>query len=240
MRVMTLTRAHMVLLASACSDLTVSRVSAPTAPPTFTPPQIITGPYTLSGAVSERTANGIRPIESASINAWIQQGRFGYSYWWAHGPTVSDAGGGYQLPSLPDGAAGWLQVGKDGYVQQCATLISGLHGDMKLDVQLVATANLSASPSSVPLPSPGFRIVSGTILEMTSAGQQPVAGAFVDYEPVMDFPAAWTISDAGGHYLLCGVLEGETVYINAWLGTTHGWVSVPPGRSMGADIVISE
>src|ERR1700674_5433493 len=61
-------------------------------------------------------------------------------------------------------------------------------------VQLVSKANLSAS--TVQTPTAGFRSVSGVIFEITGAGKQPVAGAFVDFEPIGDFPAAITFRDA--------------------------------------------
>jgi hypothetical protein len=76
---------------------------------------------------------------------------------------------------------------------------------------------------------------------MTTAGQQPVAGAYVDFEPVDGFLAAVTFSDASGHYLLCGVPAGETVDLGASLGPGRvGWLSVPPGKSTGVDIVLPE
>jgi hypothetical protein len=83
--------------------------------------------------------------------------------------------------------------------------------------------------------------VSGVIFEITGAGKQPVAGAFVDFEPIGDFPAAITFSDAAGRYLLCGVPQERTVDIGASLGPKRvAWASVSPGQSTGVDIVLPE
>jgi hypothetical protein len=122
-------------------------------------------------------------------------------------------------------------------VQQCAAPQVTLLGDTRVDLQLVSKANLSASTGQTP--APGFRSVSGVIFENTAAGNQPVAGAVVDFEPFMDFSAAITFSDAAGRYLLCDVPEGQTVDIVASLGIRRvAWVSVPSGQSTGIDITL--
>jgi hypothetical protein len=224
------------LLTGACNN----PMSPPTAPtqtaaagtPSPAGPTVRTGPYTVAGVVSE----GARPIQGANISAWINQGTSGYSYMWAHGPLLTDAGGRYQLTGLPAEVKVWLQTWKDGYVQQCAAPQVTLLGDTRVDVQLVPRANLSAS--TVQTPAPGSRSVSGVIFEITGGGKRPVAGAFIDWEPIPDFPAAITVSDTAGRYLLCGVLEGQTVNIAAWLGGRVASVSVPSGQSTGIDITL--
>ena len=224
------------LLASACRNPEASPTapSQTTSAPTATAgPPVPTGPHTVSGVVSD----GVRPIEGANISAWIDQGGSGYSYMWAHGPLLTDADGRYKLAGLPAQVKVWLQTWKNGYVQQCAAPQVTLLGDTSVDLQLVSRANLSASTGQA-LAS-GFRSVSGVIFEITGAGKQPVAGAYVDFEPHMDFPAAITFSDAGGRYLLCGVPEGRTVDILAALGIQRvAWVSVPSGQSTGIDITL--
>jgi hypothetical protein len=228
--------AGVALFASACNNPESSPM-APTrttsAPAATAGPPVATGPYIVSGVVSD----GARPIEGANISAWIDQGGSGYSYMWAHGPLLTDADGRYQLAGLPAQVKVWLQTWKDGHVQQCAAPQVTLLGDTRVDVQLVSKANLSASSGQTP--AAGFRSVSGVIFEITAAGKQPVAGAFVDYEPFMDFPAAITFSDDAGRYLLCGVPEGRTVDILASLGIHRvAWVSVPSGQSTGIDITL--
>ena len=224
------------LLSSACDDPAPS----PTAPTQTTPapgatpgPPVPTGLHIVSGVVSD----GARPIEGANISAWIDQGGSGYSHMWAHGQLLTDADGRYKLAGLPALVHVQLQTWKDGYVQQCAAPQVTLLGDTSVDLQLVSRGSLSASTGEAP--ASGFRSVSGVVFEITGAGKQPVAGAYVDFEPFMDFPAATTLSDADGRYLLCGVPEGRTVDIVASLGIQRvAWVSVPSGQSTGIDISI--
>jgi hypothetical protein len=185
------------------------------------------GSPVVSGTVTELTSGGVRPIEGANIYTSTSGG--------AHG--VTDAAGHYQLAGLRALATMWVTASKDRYVPQCAAPPVTLHGDTQVDLQLVSKANLSASSSSVPTPAPGFRFVSGVIFETTVAGKQPVPGAFVDWEPTEDFPAAVTFSDAAGRYLLCGLPDGQTIDIGAVLVPLHiSVVSVPPGQSTGVDI----
>lgn len=195
------------------------------------------GQLRLSGVVFEATPQGSRPVEGAGVNAFVQEQRFGYSYWWAHGPTFSDSSGRFQLTSLADSTTVQLQVWKEGYVHQCGSPPVTMLSDIEMDAQLVPLGTLSALPESVPLPVAGFRSISGVILEAGAADTHAIPGAFVDFEPVIDFPAATTISDPAGRYLLCGIPEGEAVEVCAGADSV-GCVSVPPGQSTGVDIVL--
>jgi hypothetical protein len=80
--------------------------------------------------------------------------------------------------------------------------------------------------------------VSGVITEITANGRQPVQGAFVAFEALMDFPAAVTFSDADGRYSMCGVPEGGTVYIGAALGRRVAYVTAASGQRTGVDITL--
>jgi hypothetical protein len=230
--------ACVAVLAAACNKGPLSPPTAPTqtavaAPLPIGGPVVLTGPYTVSGVVAE----GARAIEGANISAWIDQGRSGYSYMWAHGPLLTDAAGRFRLTNLPAGVSVWLQTWKDGYVQQCAAPQVVLQADTTVDVQLVSKANLSASTAQTP--GAGFRSVSGIVFEIKGTGKQPVAGAFVDFEPIGDFPAAITFSDAAGRFLLCGLPQDRTLDLGASLGINRvAWVSVPPGQSTGIDITL--
>jgi hypothetical protein len=189
----------------------------------------------MTGSVVERTPQGTRAVPDAGVNLWVDAGRYGYSYWWANGQVHSGADGSFQLPNLP-AASGLLQVWKDGYVQQCAAPTVSLDTNPTLEVALVARANISVDPRSVPASVPG-RIVSGRIVENAPSGTQPVAGAFVDFEAVMDSPAATTYSDADGRYLLCGVTDGS---IGVGFGNRVTYVTVPheQGLAVSLDIVL--
>jgi hypothetical protein len=202
-------------------------------------PRPTPGELTIQGVVSETTSEGRRAIYGASVNAWIQEsGGFGYSYWWVHGATFSNAGGHFDLSRIAESATARLQVWKEGYVQQCASPRVTMTSDVLMDVQLVSRSSLSAAPESVPPPLPGYRLISGAVFDPGAPGSRPVEGALVDFEPVMDFPAAMTFSDADGRYLLCGIPDAESVEVCAGLAGRVGCVSVPAGQTTGVDITL--
>jgi hypothetical protein len=229
--------ASLALFATGCGSGPASVPSAPTTvsfPGVFEPTRnlVISGPYAISGVVAESG----RSIAGAKVNAWVDQGTFAYSYGWAHGALLTDGGGRYRMTDLPAGVGVWLVVYKDGYVQQCAAASVTLQGDMAMDLALVSKANLTASTTQS---APGFRSVSGTIVEMTSAGKQPVAGAFVDWEPLEDFPAAVTYSDGAGRFALCGLPQDETVRLGASLVFGRiGYANIPSGQTAGVEITL--
>jgi hypothetical protein len=120
----------------------------------------------------------------------------------------------------------WLRASKNGYAQPCATPITG---SAPINVQVVSRAALTGAP----LPSPsGFRTISGIVLQMTGAGAQPVASAWVDFEPdpMSDWPAAVTFSDAEGRFSLCG-LPLDAVGIGGANANTYGYVTASPGQT---------
>ena len=117
-----------------------SRRSSPNAPS----PQLS---YTLSGAVSEMTADGPSPIEGAQI-ADSASGR----------TAMSDSGGLYSIPGLASATRSVL-VSKPGYVSETKSV--AMSGDTKLDVQLDRA---------------GGHILSGVVFEVTAAGEVPIEG----------------------------------------------------------------
>lgn len=141
----------------------------PSDPATAAP--VLPTKYTISGVVTEAG----RPIASAIVGAWVDIERVSGG---GFGRVETDDRGRYRLPGLVAGARVRLLVSKDGYVQQCAAAPLVVQGDTAIDLQLVARANLTAS---VDEPSSGLRTVSGTIVEVTSSGKQPVAGAYVAF-----------------------------------------------------------
>ena len=226
------------LAAVACGG---DRTSLPVAPSSPTSPIVLVGTpggsFVISGRVVERTTRGTQPLPDTWVNLWVDQGRSGYSYWWWSGKQYrSDDAGNFQFDRLPVSTA-WLQAGKTGYVQQCALPAISLGSDASnLEVTLVPREQASVDVSSVPASVAG-RIVAGRIVEKTADGVQPVAGAFVDFEPVMDYPAATTYSDANGRYLLCGLSEGQ-IGVGA-SGNRVTYVSVPRGLAVdNFDIVL--
>ena len=194
---------------------------------------------TLSGAVVETLGQGSRPLAGVSVNAWVQESSFGYSYMWAHGPTTTDHSEAFRLPGLPAGVTVQPQLWKDGVLATCAAPVVTVKSDLHQDAQLVSRASVPVSPDALAPPAPGSRSVTGTIVENTADGPRPLAGVFVDFEPIMDFPAAVTSnSDAAGRYMLFGLPDGQTVSIGAGLGNRVTYVNVAPGRTTGVDIVL--
>jgi len=220
-----------VLILTGCSGggHTPGAPTSPTLPPAPTPGVALDG-RTASGVVTE---NG-QPIADARVNAWVDMGRAGYSYWFAHGPVTTDAAGTYRMIGLPDGAQLTFETWRDGYQQQCAAPVLSVQGsDLTVNLVLVSNARATAAPESAP----GFRSVAGTVIETTSSGTRPVSGVFIDYEPIMDFPAATTYSDANGRFGLCGLPADGTVTIGAGLNGRVAYVNVPRGQG-SIDIVL--
>jgi hypothetical protein len=228
--------ASLALLAAGCGN---GPASVPTAPTTATTPGVVgptpipvsSGPYTISGVVAE----GGGSIAAANVNAFVNQGTFGYSYMYVHGPLLTGSDGRYRMTGLPPGVRVWFQAYKDGYVQQCAAAPVTVQGNVAMDFALVSKANLTTSTTQS---APGLRSLSGTIVEMTSAGKQPVAGAFVDFEPLEDFPAAVTFSDGAGRFALCGLPQDETVLLGTSSGGRVAYANIPPGQTVGVEITL--
>jgi hypothetical protein len=219
------------VMATGCRS-SVSTPTTPTTPSTFDGPAAPTGPFTISGVVAE----GTHPVVGANVNAFISTNGFGYSYMWAHGAVLTDVTGRFGMTGLPTDAGVWFNAWKDGYVQQCAAPQVVVRGDTTIDLELVSKVNLSASTFQ-PV-AQGLRSVSGVIVEDTPTGKQPVAGTFVDFEPLEDFPAAVTYSDAGGRFLLCGLPQTDTVILGASVAGRVAYTNVPPDQRTDVEITL--
>ena len=201
-----------------------------------TPPR---GNLTIRGIVTERlVGGGVRPMPGVNVNAWVDAGTMGYSYWWANGRRGTDGSGRYELIDLPGSAIVIVDAWVDGhaYVQQCAAPPIRMEADATVNMQLVSKENVSSSPEGIPL-APGFRFVSGVILENTPEGQRPVRGTMVDYEPYMDSPAAFTFTDANGRYLICGIPADSPAVIGAAVKGVAKYATAAPGQTTGVDLV---
>jgi len=152
---------------------------------------------------------------------------------------MTDAAGRYRIDiRRPEEASAtvWAIARRDGYVQQCVATTT-MHTDTSLDLRLTAMANLSAAR---PPSGPGSRTVSGVVFEATPTGRQPVEGAGVGWETLLDFVVTETVSDAAGRYLLCGLPLGQIVGLFA---SKRGYgnasyASVEPGIAGAVDIEI--
>ncbi len=221
-----------VALMTACAD----RVSIPTAPTPqadSTPSPIL--PRDPRDTVSVGSINisvlvtqGGQPISDGSVNAWIQQSGFGYSYWWAHGRPPSDAPGRYRFTGLSGGSTVYVEVFKPGLIQQCASVLvlNGDKTDLSVETKMIRDADVSASSAPTP-EAPGFRSISGTVVDTVNGVKRPLAGVEVWYEPAMDVQAARTYSAADGHFLLCGIPDDAPAPLAAWIGGQGVYVTVP-------------
>ena len=96
----------------------------------------------------------------------------------------------------------FVRAAKDGYVQQCATIVA-LATDTSADLTLTRKEEVTIAD----LPrSAATRQISGTVYTLRDNVRAPVAGAGVGWEPVLDTVIADTITDSQGRYRLCGLL----------------------------------
>jgi len=164
------------------------------------------------------------PIGSAAINLWIQQERFGYSYWWANGPLRSDSGGHFLAPNVPDSQATIFAV-KDGYVQPCV-VHADLRGDLAVSVEMISTMSFETSTPSRPQTLSG-PATTGTVFESTDAGRRPVAGADLWLENGVGVGLATSRTDPRGEFYLCNLPNDAYAWVSksgfeTWEGPLHG------------------
>ena len=202
----------LLLLTTGCGE---EQPAPPTAP---TPPNIPRAPsapstpaptFTLSGVVTERFSG--RPVQGAKV--WVEPFPKSQVRSWPPAgmrETPSDEAGRYSISGLPSIGTVWVSTANTWrdptpYVHQCVTTVT-VEGDTTFDVTITSTADLVAlNTSTGPTPA-NSRIVSGTVFETTANGRQPVSNAWVGYAATgSDAPFAETITDAAGHYRLCGL-----------------------------------
>ena len=196
--------------------------------------QIQSGPFTVAGIITD----GSSRLSGASVGAFVVQPGFGYSYTWAHGVQSTNGAGEFRLPGLPAGVTVYIQASKDGSLPQCATPKLTISGDVTVNIQLVPMGRVSSSSSSLPPSPPGFRYVTGTVTRIVNGIKQPMPDTFVDYEPIMDFPAAMTRTDSDGRFALCGIPEDEPADVGAGSPSGSGFTRVPPGSHEPVEIVL--
>jgi hypothetical protein len=226
------------LLASACGGgRSVQGASSnPTAPsnPTAASNPVPIASYTITGVVADESG---RPIVAASYDACCPGG-FTYSHDHLHDVLLTDESGHFRMTGLPAGVRLWFRAHKDGYVQPCAAAPATVQGDLAIDLALVSSANLTATAQSAP----GFRSVSGTVVEITPTGKKPAAGVGVWFEAFEDFEPASTYSDQAGRFALCGLPVDETVHLEAFVPAPGGGRAanayVPTGQTTDVEIVL--
>ena len=134
-----------VMLAG-CNDRAPSPV--PTAPSSNPPPSSLpAATYTLSGDVSELTANGLVPIQDATVIEPVS-GR----------KAVTDANGRYSMAELP-AATRSFSIAAPGYLAASRTVT--ISGDTQLDIRLERIVSYT---------------LSGVVFELADAGPVPIEG----------------------------------------------------------------
>ena len=202
-------------------------ISGPPAPPA---PPVLTGPYSVTSVVADE--NG-RPIEATSVDACCVGGST-YSHL-VGGPNLTDSSGRFRMTGISAGALLWFRAYKDGYAQPCAAAPVTVQGNVTIDLALVSRANrtTATAPSA-----PGFRSASGTVVENTTTGKQPVAGAIVVFSEYEDFEPATTYSDQAGRFALCGLPAGQAVRLEAFSNGRGAYADVPPGQTTDVELVL--
>ena len=169
-----------ILLTLLSLAIVASGCDSPTAPTSPLRPPTSFGQYTLSGVVSEMTADGPVPLRDALVTdtSTAQASR-------------TDANGFYRITQL--GATSHaLTITRTGYVTETRKV--DLTGDTQLDIRL---ARLES------------HTLSGVVFEITEAGQVPIEGAEV-YCDSCGSPDGHTFvyTDANGFYSLAWTLDG--------------------------------
>jgi len=155
--------------------------------------------FTISGTVYEVGLSGTQPLAGVPLDISVE--------YQSHPPqTTTDADGRYSATrSGTDPFT--VKVEKPGYVQPCVARTLHEGTDNVLDIFVVRESVIrdAGLPAAFALPE---RTVSGVVFESTASGKKPVAGARLtaDYSSGLGWgPAATTITDRAGRYVLCGL-----------------------------------
>ena len=229
----------LLVVMSACGE---EPRSLPTTVPNVPSP---VGPtFTLSGVITERFSG--RPVQKA--NVWVYPFSLALVRSWPPGEmrtTRSDRDGRYSISGLPSLGPVWVSTAQTWgdafsapYMHQCVTTVT-VEGDATLDVTVSSTADLVALNASTGPTPPNSRIVSGSVLEITSNGRQPARNVWVGWEAsVMDGLVAETRTDTTGHYRLCGLSRDRIILSAAPAYGDVFYASVDAGSDAIVDIEI--
>jgi hypothetical protein len=155
------------------------------------PPTAPSGPYTLSGVVTQMTSSGRVPIRGV----FVEESNI-------HRQAVTDDRGRYRLAALPAGVA-TIQVSMLRF--ESASRSVTVSGDTTVDVELVQREQFT---------------LSGFVTEETAAGRGPVAGAYVEVvvcppQPRGGHSIVEVETDISGFYSVSGMCDGTTT-LYAW------------------------
>ena len=214
------------LVANGCDRGPATPLASSPAAPTPVATASPLPPFTLSGTVYESTASGLKPLAGAPLDISVE-----YQSW--PPKTTTDAEGRYSLSGLrPEKLK--VVIEKEGYSQPCRVAVD-LESDSVVDVYVVSNALLEKSgiPPSYPVVQP---TLAGRVVERTSSGMTPIAGArvVVDFSALFGWaPSATTVTDVTGRYLLCNIVDaGQGLAVVAGKFPPYLLVFVELGRML--------
>jgi hypothetical protein len=203
---------------------TAATLTAPPATPQFAPgPTSAPSGFTISGTVYEATATGTRPLAGFPLDISVESQ--------SHPPqTTTDAQGRYSVTRSGPGPY-TVKNAQSGYSQPCVAR-TATQTDTVLNVYVVGETVLRETglPASFPVANP---TVSGVVFEQIENVNRAVPNPRItaDYSGGLGWgPAATTIGDAGGRYVLCGV-EPAWITILASDGKRLGSAVLEPGMA---------
>ena len=155
------------------------------------PPTAPTGPYTLSGVVTQMTSSGKVPLRGVLV----EERNIGRQ-------AVTDDSGRYRLANLPAGVA-TIQISLWRFESASRTVT--VSGDTTVDLELQPREQFT---------------LSGFVTEETPAGSVPIAGVLVQAIVCPPVPRGGysyeeAETDINGFYSISGICDGETS-LYAW------------------------
>ncbi len=163
--------------------------------------------WTITGTITELGPQGQQPVAGARIDVFVYASHRG-GHWMS---DVTEADGRYELWGIPTNAIALLYASNRnglGSVQPCVHQVT-VTGDLSLDVEIVPRSAGGAAANAAARRGPG-PFLTGVVFGQNPDGTRvPLPDADVALGGDMAPLAAFTITDANGRYVLCGVPPGR-------------------------------
>ena len=199
----------------ACGESPVAVPTSPVVTPVMpADPVRPDAPLMVSGLVVEHALTGDQPLPGVRLRVrvdWQPPGAFL--------ETTSDGTGHYEVSGIPVRSAIVIAPSSEsGYRAPCPSGHDVLIGNATFDVHVVSAALLSTTGVPTSLPRTSIW-VAGVVVEQTSGGVRPIAGAAVDLtsDDSDAIVNSSTLTDAEGRYLLCTSPPGVGTDQLAWV-----------------------
>jgi hypothetical protein len=166
---------------------------------------------TISGTVWIHGAAGVTRYANGRMFGWVQEPTRGGTT----GPVPTDADGRFSF-TVPPGAHVRLQSAADGF-QPCQVVVRA-NTDVTEDIHVVVDRQQLGShlPPELLARTP---VLTGVVYRQATEGRTPLADVRVSLDSLggLGFVAATTLTDAEGHYILCGLADDPSTYVFAWM-----------------------